>query len=389
MDGRIYLIRDGKWEEMNQQQYDSEQELQEHLADYPNLLGGEQITPDNPRKWLLISREMGVPKEEGGSNTWSLDHLFLDQDGIPTLVELKRSSDTRSRREVVAQMLDYAANAVVYWSVEKVRAVFESNCQNKQIDCVTAVQEFIERTEETSIEAYWEKVKTNLQAQKIRLIFMADYIQPELRRIVEFLNGQMTPAEVLAVEVPRFVSTDQKAKALVPRVLGITPKSEGVKGTRPEKISWDEQSYFAVVAALNPSAVSLCQEILQWAREQRLLIRWGGGYKVPSMNLFLNHNNIDVQLVGLESHDRLKEDKVRIYLMLNSIQKLPPFTEKSMLKEILERVNQIPAVQINPEILDDSLSRYPGFPVGVLKNEQAMEQFLAALKWIVDEIRKN
>jgi hypothetical protein len=32
---------------------------------------------------------------------------------VPTLLEVKRSSDTRIRREVVGQMLDYAANGVV------------------------------------------------------------------------------------------------------------------------------------------------------------------------------------------------------------------------------------------------------------------------------------
>jgi hypothetical protein len=53
---------------------------------------------------------------------------FVDQDGIPTLVEVKRQSDTRLRREVVGQMLDYAANAVVYWPVEQLRAEFEQSC---------------------------------------------------------------------------------------------------------------------------------------------------------------------------------------------------------------------------------------------------------------------
>jgi hypothetical protein len=37
---------------------------------------------------------------------------------VPTLVEVKRSDDTRIRREVVGQMLDYAANGVVYWPGE-------------------------------------------------------------------------------------------------------------------------------------------------------------------------------------------------------------------------------------------------------------------------------
>jgi hypothetical protein len=31
----------------------------------------------------------------------------LDQDAVPTLVEVKRSSDTRIRREVMGQMSDY------------------------------------------------------------------------------------------------------------------------------------------------------------------------------------------------------------------------------------------------------------------------------------------
>src|SRR5262249_51904139 len=89
---------------------------------YPNLLPGDQMDRAAPRRWLLISREMGVPSQEDGGNRMFLDHLFLDQDAIPTLIEVKRSSDPGIRREVVGQMLDYAANAVVYWPVEAVRA---------------------------------------------------------------------------------------------------------------------------------------------------------------------------------------------------------------------------------------------------------------------------
>ena len=43
----------------------------------------------------------GIPGNEDGAGRWSVDHLFLDQDAIPTLVEVKRSTDTRIRREVV------------------------------------------------------------------------------------------------------------------------------------------------------------------------------------------------------------------------------------------------------------------------------------------------
>jgi hypothetical protein len=85
--------------------------LQTWLAQYPALLVGNQIDAKEPKRFLLIEQECGVPAREAGADRWSIDHLFIDQDAIPTIVEVKRSSDTRIRREVVGQMLDYAANA--------------------------------------------------------------------------------------------------------------------------------------------------------------------------------------------------------------------------------------------------------------------------------------
>lgn len=42
------------------------------------------------------------------------------------------------------------------------------------------------------------------------MVFVADTIPTELRRIVEFLNEQIDPAEILAVEVRQFVGTGAK-----------------------------------------------------------------------------------------------------------------------------------------------------------------------------------
>jgi len=115
-------------------QFVVEDDFQRLLEEYPELLAGELIDPEEPRKWLLVAREIGVPSEEDGSNWWSADHLFLDQDGIPTIVEVKRQTDTRLRREVVAQMLDYAANGVAYWTADSIRSSFEATCAKKRKD---------------------------------------------------------------------------------------------------------------------------------------------------------------------------------------------------------------------------------------------------------------
>lgn len=79
------------------------------------------------------SGRRGIASEEGGGTRWSVDHLFLDQDGVPTLVEVKRSTDTRIRREVVGQLLEYAANATAYWASEELQLSFEATCETRGI----------------------------------------------------------------------------------------------------------------------------------------------------------------------------------------------------------------------------------------------------------------
>src|SRR5215472_15558078 len=109
MSGGIFLLTGETLVEMREQPYDSEELLQKLLARYPDLLAGGDQLAGSPRRWLLVKREAGVPDREAGGDRWSLDHLFIDQEAVPTLVEVKRSDDTRIRREVVGQMLDYAA----------------------------------------------------------------------------------------------------------------------------------------------------------------------------------------------------------------------------------------------------------------------------------------
>ena len=94
MPGGIFLLDPaGDLTEMAETAFAAEIDLQQLLARHPDLLAGDQIDPGTPRRWLLVSREVGIPDQEQGGSRWALDHLFLDQDDVPTLVEVKRGSD--------------------------------------------------------------------------------------------------------------------------------------------------------------------------------------------------------------------------------------------------------------------------------------------------------
>ena len=96
MGAGVFLLSGEELVAMHEQPYDSEDLLQTLLAKYPELIAGESIGSTLSQGWLLVKREVGVPDSATGGSRWSLDHLFIDDQAVPTLVEVKRSDDTES-----------------------------------------------------------------------------------------------------------------------------------------------------------------------------------------------------------------------------------------------------------------------------------------------------
>ena len=377
MNGTIFLIQDsGQLTEMNEREYDSEDTLQTLLAKYPNLLAGDQINDEAPRRWLLVSREASFPSEEGGAARWAVDHLFLDQDAIPTLVEVKRSTDTRIRREVVGQMLDYAANAVVYWPVEKIRAQFEATCQVQGLEVDQVITDFLDP--ETDPEEFWQKMKTNLQAGKVRLVFVADKIPSELQRIVEFLNGQMDPAEVLALEVKQYVG--QEVKTLVPKIIGLTAAAQERKssGSR-EARQWDEPSFFQELELRRGvDELRVARKIYEWAISNRLRIWWGKGKKFGSFFPMFDYQGNSYFLISVWTYGTIE-------VQFQWMQTRPPFDNEARRLELLHRINEISGVSISA----DAISRRPSVPISTLKDEAMLKKLLDTFDWVIQEIKSE
>ena len=196
----------------------NEDELQTLIARHPELIG------DSDGELLLVQREAGVPDAMDAGGRWSLDHLFITRSAVPVLVEVKRAVDTRLRREVVGQMLDYAANGVVYWQPGELARRFELACRQREQDPGVVLGAFLKA--ETTPAQFWAQVDANLVAGKIKLLFVADEIPPELARIVEFMNDQMR-ADVRAVELAWYEGGG--LKTLAPRVIGETERSRVAK----------------------------------------------------------------------------------------------------------------------------------------------------------------
>jgi hypothetical protein len=268
-------------------------------------------------------------------------------------------------------MLDYAANAVVYWPVETIRAKFEQECGGRSDDPATVLGAFLGPGADH--EEFWQRVKTNLQAGKIRMVFVADVIPPELRRVVEFLNGQMDPAEVLAVEIRQFVG--QGLTTLVPRVMGQTVEAERNKGKASVK-QWDESGFFADLRQRRgDEEADAARVILEWAKAGRLRVWWGKGNKDGSFYPMLDFKGEPHWVVSVWTSGRAE---IPFQWMLNK----KPFGDEVKRRELLARLTGI-----GLEIPADALARRPTVPLTAFIDRQKLDQFLAVLNWYLDEVR--
>jgi hypothetical protein len=141
---------------------------------------------------------------------------------------------------VVDQMLDYAANGVVYWPAGRLRADFEARCAKEGKDAAEVFQDSL--GDEVEPEQFWDEVEQNLLSGRVRLVFVSDLIPPELRRVIEFLNERMSPTEVVGIEIKQYIGQGNLT-TLVPRVVGQTEQARAQKvgggRSRRAEVDWD------------------------------------------------------------------------------------------------------------------------------------------------------
>jgi hypothetical protein len=249
--------------------------LQTLIELHPDVLPGSQIEPstEDPPRFALLRREMPI-------GPWSLDHVLVDQRGIVTLVEAKLVENPQARREVIGQVMEYAANAAEAWSGGRLRERATEFWQqrNRQIDDLLR-----ERLgAEIDTEALWSSIEKNLSGGHFRLVIASDELRPEVRRIIEYLNAELQNVEVYGLEL-RCYGTDSSF-ILVPRLIGQTQATADRKAFGDAGASWTPDRLKEAYANI-PDA-TLRRRLLflfEWAERRTAII--AGRTKTPTLGV--------------------------------------------------------------------------------------------------------
>jgi hypothetical protein len=351
----IFLRHGDELTPLDQQPLASEDELQRLVEAHPELLA--TCFEELPTSWLLVRREAGVPQTQAGGDHYSLDHLLVTAEAIPVLVEVKRASNREIRRQIVGQMLDYAANATRYWPPERLTDWFAEthgdHASERLLECCGG---------DVDPEGFWAQVGTNLRAGRLRLVFVADDIPPELQAIVEFLSAQMSDAQIAAIKVQQF--GDGPASAVAAQRVGETTatRSDGTKSSSySESLEGADDDFKQALARVEQWGVSRDMKLDNTSKARRLVLPCGEG----AFYLYPQWGTLEVRVGPLRRNgyaERADEIAAMVgQLPTGKAAQMFPSVKTSTVRNQWDAV--LPVLNVIADQLDDAYARIKATPM--------------------------
>jgi hypothetical protein len=139
----------------------------------------------------------------------------------------------------------------------------------------------------------------------------------------------------------------------------------------------NEKEFFEGLQNRAPTAANVAKRILDWSRQNFSRVDWKGSSFVPVLEYGaeFTHNPITVFAVGKVPRVGIKFGRMK---NRNGLPK-----EKRI--ELFRRLNDIPGVRLPA----DSIDKYPNILLSTLANGNALEQFLKAIAWTIEEVKTN
>ena len=164
--------------------YRNEKELQEFLAEHPEVLKEEDS-------------ELWTVKREITTEAGRVDIMDLASDGTVTIVEVKLDKNHESRRDVLAQIFDYISALSEYSYYELNKA--SNNALNELIDDRDAIK---------NSDDMRRLIEENLHNCLVRLVIAVDKSNEDLKRLIEFVT-EHSDLRVDLIEIKKYFNNGE------------------------------------------------------------------------------------------------------------------------------------------------------------------------------------
>jgi len=220
-----------------------------------------------------------------------IDVLFVNREGLLTLVECKLWKNPDARRAVIGQILDYAKD-LSSWSYSELEAAIRRARRNTSESLYKTVANSSDAVDESE---FIDNVVRNLRRGRFLLLVVGSGIREGVEQITEFLqrhahlNFGMALVEIAIFRLPEQIGpghlvlprvvaqTVEVERAVIRieegRIVAELPAEEGTKPGTRTKIS--EQAFYEKLAEVDPKTSNDLRSFLDRAKKMDLLVAPG------------------------------------------------------------------------------------------------------------------
>jgi len=361
---KILLIEGESIKVIDKVKFTEEGKLQDYLEKYPSLVPLSEIV-EGAADFLCIGRE--VPAGPG----W-LDLLFIDKDGLLTIVETKLAKNPEARREVIGQVIEYASY-ISKWTADDVYRIANQylksdkvpdKCRNKTL--YEVIEQFSPEGS-FSVDDFRSNIEQNLKNGRMRLIIAVDELIEALRAMVTFLNSYSN-FDIFLLQVSSFEESTSK-KILFPSLFGYTPATAERSA---QKRYWNEASFFAdVKEKCEPKVASTIRKLYDFTKDNADTISWGTGRFTGSFTFRKSEKGVfTVSSGGLMS--------------LNFGELRGKGVQEDSLQSFRMSLNKISGINITEEAI--GASKYPSIKAETLSDADNLGKFQDAVLTLCQHI---
>ena len=369
MDILVRKKKGGEWEKVTERKFENEAALQTILYHSPEIIPFGELGILKPR---LFVKEAGLP---GSGNT---DLIGVDEKGGITIIECKLAVNREIRRQVIGQVLEYAA---YLWQMDYDQ--FDDVCYKAEKWTDKHLMDIIREQIGDTVEGWSEKdfidnITSTLDKGDFPLIIAVDALNDELKRIIEFLNsrGEGAP-KIHAVEISQFETSELEM---------LVPVSFGVATKPPERAGkgkvWNEALFRSDIkervgkAELDSELEETILTILEFTKNYASKINWGKGTTNGSFTFRKINQGVLVSIFSCYSNGSAQ---------ISFGEMVGKGVREEVMQAFRNELNKIPDISIP----DDSIklgNKFPTIPVDALAKEGNLNIFRDAVLALCQQI---
>lgn len=373
---KILILEGRKVTPLDEARFTLEGKLQDYLESYPTLIPLNEID-ENALDLLCIGREVGVVPG-------SMDLLFIDANGILTIIETKLAQNPEVRRAVIGQIVEYASY-LYEWTVEDIYEaaakyfvkgdkvpVEYKDCTLDEAMVKFVGADFVEEEFKSSIEH-------NLQKGNIRLIIAVNELVETLRKTVTFLNDNSN-FNILLLIVKRFKESDSKS-IFIPSIFGYKKPSNVSRTENRHLWTKDEFLQDIIDKQCDKETADGIRKLLKFAEENGK-IKWGTGTLTGSFTFNETKTKLRLSLFTIYSNGSMTINAGWMVAWNRVKQK------KDILDYFQVELNRITGINTLPEgaFYLMGVDKLPSQNVQSLTKNNSLEQFEQAILSLCEKI---